>query len=381
MYRKEIVYDRETRDYAMYLDSELVGFAKTYHDGEVALDQLVFELISGEAFRTAVPVEAAPDVADDRAHRTTDSADDPFNDGPSQEEQAASAKTVRLFRPRLFSYADLGSQAAAHTCGDDCACLACRAEYDNAPAGQCFPDEPLGECALDGRPAWSLDETLVAPLCPDHKEQEREWIANRELERDRDAVEEQRLRDADADEPRIGSTYLTGVYVAPELTAAGGAYTSAERDAAAAELAREPMAMAGSVWAPGPPPPPPAPPTTAPAPTPASALLPLIKLLLEAWAEEERPTPYDRELAALARAFEPPPSGPSAVERERQVRLGLSIHATYVGRRQVLGGILRDGDAQQRTSMAEALALYLSDATGVQLPVSMVVQHFERMAA
>ena len=25
-YRKEILYDRETRDYAMYLDGELVGF-------------------------------------------------------------------------------------------------------------------------------------------------------------------------------------------------------------------------------------------------------------------------------------------------------------------------------------------------------------------
>ena len=27
MYRKEIKYDRETRDYACYLDGELVGFA------------------------------------------------------------------------------------------------------------------------------------------------------------------------------------------------------------------------------------------------------------------------------------------------------------------------------------------------------------------
>lgn len=45
MYRKEIVYDRETRDYAMYLDGELVGFARTYHEAEVTLDQLVFELI------------------------------------------------------------------------------------------------------------------------------------------------------------------------------------------------------------------------------------------------------------------------------------------------------------------------------------------------
>jgi hypothetical protein len=49
MYCKEIIYDRETRDYAMYLDGELVGFARTYHEAEVALDQLVFEYISHQA--------------------------------------------------------------------------------------------------------------------------------------------------------------------------------------------------------------------------------------------------------------------------------------------------------------------------------------------
>ena len=53
MYRKEIVYDRETRDYAMYLDGELVGFARTYHEAEVTLDQLVFELMSAQYFREA----------------------------------------------------------------------------------------------------------------------------------------------------------------------------------------------------------------------------------------------------------------------------------------------------------------------------------------
>lgn len=53
MYRKEIVYDRETRDYAMYLDGELVGFARTYHEAEVTLDQLVFQLINGAHFRQA----------------------------------------------------------------------------------------------------------------------------------------------------------------------------------------------------------------------------------------------------------------------------------------------------------------------------------------
>jgi hypothetical protein len=44
-YRKEIVYDRTTKDFAAYLDSELVGFYRTYHDAEIALDALVVELI------------------------------------------------------------------------------------------------------------------------------------------------------------------------------------------------------------------------------------------------------------------------------------------------------------------------------------------------
>jgi hypothetical protein len=50
-YRKEILYDRETRDYACYLDGELVFFARTYQEAESTLDQLVFELLSGQYFR------------------------------------------------------------------------------------------------------------------------------------------------------------------------------------------------------------------------------------------------------------------------------------------------------------------------------------------
>lgn len=45
-YRKEIVYSRETRDFAMYLDGELVGFARTHTEAETTLDALVFELLS-----------------------------------------------------------------------------------------------------------------------------------------------------------------------------------------------------------------------------------------------------------------------------------------------------------------------------------------------
>jgi len=53
MYKKEIVFDPETRDFAMYLDGELVGFARTYQEAEVTLDQLVFELLNGQYFREA----------------------------------------------------------------------------------------------------------------------------------------------------------------------------------------------------------------------------------------------------------------------------------------------------------------------------------------
>ncbi len=53
MYRKEIVFDRETRDYAMYLDGELVGFARSYYDAERSLDALIFELVRGDVFREA----------------------------------------------------------------------------------------------------------------------------------------------------------------------------------------------------------------------------------------------------------------------------------------------------------------------------------------
>lgn len=50
-YETEIVYDRSTHDYAMYLDGELVGFARTYNDAEISLANLRLELTSGSLFR------------------------------------------------------------------------------------------------------------------------------------------------------------------------------------------------------------------------------------------------------------------------------------------------------------------------------------------
>ena len=45
MYTKRIEYDPEARDFAMYLNDELVGFARTYQEAEQTLDELVYELI------------------------------------------------------------------------------------------------------------------------------------------------------------------------------------------------------------------------------------------------------------------------------------------------------------------------------------------------
>ena len=53
-YRTEIVYDRASGDYAMILDGETVGMARTMHEADVTLTQLILKLKHGQYF-----VEAA----------------------------------------------------------------------------------------------------------------------------------------------------------------------------------------------------------------------------------------------------------------------------------------------------------------------------------
>ncbi len=45
MGRKMIMYDRSTKDFAIYLDGELVGYARSYLEAEAVLDQLQMELL------------------------------------------------------------------------------------------------------------------------------------------------------------------------------------------------------------------------------------------------------------------------------------------------------------------------------------------------
>lgn len=108
--RKTIVH----REYVGYLDGSFVAARESRAAVEVELDRLVIEQAAEGLLASATALYG-------------DSADDPFNDGPSQEEQAAAAARwteceggweqylphpfdpskppVRLFQPRLFVHA------------------------------------------------------------------------------------------------------------------------------------------------------------------------------------------------------------------------------------------------------------------------------------
>jgi hypothetical protein len=59
---KKVIYDRETKDYACYVDDQLVGFAKTKTAGDVICDQFVFDELA-----KAEPVTFV--ASRDEAHR------------------------------------------------------------------------------------------------------------------------------------------------------------------------------------------------------------------------------------------------------------------------------------------------------------------------
>lgn len=51
MYKQTIVFDPETQDFAMFLDDDLVGFARTYQDAETVLNELIYALLSAQHVR------------------------------------------------------------------------------------------------------------------------------------------------------------------------------------------------------------------------------------------------------------------------------------------------------------------------------------------
>jgi hypothetical protein len=57
---KTISYDPHTGDHAMYLGGELIGFARTHHEAEITLDELVHELLRHTSNGTTGPTTNLP---------------------------------------------------------------------------------------------------------------------------------------------------------------------------------------------------------------------------------------------------------------------------------------------------------------------------------
>lgn len=64
-YTKEIKYDFEMHDYALLLDGELVGYARTYHEGETTLDKLVYDLLNPQPPQPPTPAAQMAVLADE----------------------------------------------------------------------------------------------------------------------------------------------------------------------------------------------------------------------------------------------------------------------------------------------------------------------------
>ena len=45
MYRKWIVYQRASDDFALFLDGQLLGYARSYQEAEAVFDQFYMELL------------------------------------------------------------------------------------------------------------------------------------------------------------------------------------------------------------------------------------------------------------------------------------------------------------------------------------------------
>jgi len=112
MYRKEIVYDREVRDFACYIDGELVGFAHSYLEAEIVLDQLVFELMSGQFFDKGAPIDPPSPP------------DEPPTPPPWEDCCRACDEPHHVQNcPQIWSYLRAGPEAdVCISCGDDLQC-------------------------------------------------------------------------------------------------------------------------------------------------------------------------------------------------------------------------------------------------------------------
>ncbi len=62
MHRTRYYYDRETRDYAMELDDQLVGYARTAAEAERTLAELLMSVMEHDARLTPVAAQTTEEA-------------------------------------------------------------------------------------------------------------------------------------------------------------------------------------------------------------------------------------------------------------------------------------------------------------------------------
>lgn len=88
MYRKTIVYDRKSKDFAMYLNGELVGYQPTYLQAEATLNQLVYELLASKVVPSCIEA-ATPSDTPSPADPPSSSTDEPASEPQGADSGAA----------------------------------------------------------------------------------------------------------------------------------------------------------------------------------------------------------------------------------------------------------------------------------------------------
>lgn len=103
IFAKDVRYDRETRDFAMFLDGELVGWARTEDEAWRTLDDLVYETLSREA-------RLMPIVAE----QLVEAAAEPQPEIPTADQVAAACKaSAEEYRDGAAAHREQGNAVAA----------------------------------------------------------------------------------------------------------------------------------------------------------------------------------------------------------------------------------------------------------------------------
>ncbi|KPL80333.1 hypothetical protein [Herpetosiphon geysericola] len=89
IFTKTIKYDRTTRDFAMYLNGELIGYVASYLQAEIEFNSLVHDILT----RTAVA--DASDVADEDVEAILVAGNEPL---PTSAAAVANAPSIAIYR-------------------------------------------------------------------------------------------------------------------------------------------------------------------------------------------------------------------------------------------------------------------------------------------